>query len=61
MQLTFADDFFIGHSGGTLKYQSFLFYNPKTQTVIIALTNSSGKHYNNAFVQKVLSAILHKM
>jgi len=61
MQLTFNDDFFIGHSGGTLKYQSFLFFNPKNQTIIIALTNSSGKHYNNVFVQKLIPAILDKM
>jgi len=59
MRLTFEGKVWIGHSGGTLKYQSFLFYNPQDSQIIIALTNSSGKHYNNSFVQRLVPTLLH--
>jgi CubicO group peptidase (beta-lactamase class C family) len=61
MRLTFADDFFIGHSGGTLKYQSFLFFNPQDSQIIIAITNSSGKHYNNSFTQLLIPRVLDRL
>jgi D-alanyl-D-alanine carboxypeptidase len=61
MKLTFKNKVLLGHSGGTLKYQSFLFYNPENSTILIGLTNSSGTHYNNSFIQRILPAALERM
>ncbi|WP_194850392.1 serine hydrolase domain-containing protein [Nonlabens antarcticus] len=61
MDLTFDNQYYVGHSGGTLKYQSFLFYRPLDQTIVIALTNSSGAFYNNSFVQRLIPAVLDKL
>ncbi|AZQ44487.1 serine hydrolase domain-containing protein [Nonlabens ponticola] len=58
MKLDFGDTQLLGHSGGTLKYQSFAFIDPATQTVIVAMTNASGAHYNNAFVQHLIPILL---
>ncbi len=58
MQLTYKGNTWLGHSGGTLKYQSFIFMQPNTSIIVIALTNGSGQHYNNTFVQSIVPAIL---
>jgi D-alanyl-D-alanine carboxypeptidase len=61
MQLEFGKDNYIGHSGGTLKYQSFLFYRPEDNLIITAITNCSGQHYNKTFVQEIIPAILKRI
>ncbi|BAO56503.1 serine hydrolase domain-containing protein [Nonlabens marinus] len=61
MKLDYKEQLWIGHAGGTLKYQSFVFFNPSDSTVLIALTNASGSHYTNAFVQKLIPAVLDKL
>jgi len=58
MQLSYGKDTYIGHSGGTLKYQSFMFYNTNKNIAVSVLTNCSGQYYNNVFFQEVLPAIL---
>ncbi len=61
MQLSYKGKSLIGHSGGTLKYQSFCFIHPPSETIIIALTNGAGRHYNQVFVQKMMPAILDRL
>ncbi len=61
MKLKFEDDMYIGHSGGTLRYQSFVFFNPQNNVTISVLTNCSGQHYNNVFFQEVIPAILNEL
>lgn len=61
MKLTYKGQTYIGHSGGTLKYQSFLFYNEITKTSVSFVTNCSGRHYNNVFFQEMIPAILDKL
>ena len=52
---------YIGHIGGTLKYQSFAFFNSEDETIVIVMTNSSGRHYNNAFFQELIPSILDEL
>lgn len=61
MKLKYGEKVFVGHSGGTLKYQSFLFYDQESGTTIVLLTNSSGRYYNNVFFQELIPAILDKI
>lgn len=58
MHLQTKNTSYVGHMGGTLKYQSFAFFNPKKDTIVVAMTNSSGRHYNNAFFQELIPSIL---
>jgi D-alanyl-D-alanine carboxypeptidase len=61
MKLEYGEKTFIGHSGGTLKYQSFLFYDEQNDTTVVVLTNSSGRYYNNVFFQELIPAILDRL
>ncbi len=61
MKLEYGGKTYTGHSGGTLKYQSFLFYNDQSDTTIVLLTNSSGRYYNNVFFQELIPAILDRL
>jgi len=45
---------FIGHPGGTLKYQCFAFIDPATNSQIILLSNGSGRNFNKAFLFEIL-------
>lgn len=58
MRLTYRDSEWIGHMGGSIKYQSFAFYHTASQTIVVMMTNASGRHYNNAFFQKMVPAVL---
>lgn len=49
MKLEYGGNEYIGHSGGTLKYQSFLFYDQESDITIALVTNCSGRYYNNVF------------
>lgn len=55
MQFQLGDRTFVGHPGGTLKYQSFVFIEPATGTSIILQTNSAGQHYTKAFFSSILN------
>lgn len=61
MKVIFNNQEYIGHMGGTLKYQSFLFYNKANGVSISIITNCSGKHYNNAFFQEMIPTILQRL
>lgn len=61
MKLEYDGNTFMGHSGGTLKYQSFIFYNEQSDTTVIVLTNSSGRYYNNIFFQELIPTILDRL
>ncbi|MEM9361958.1 MAG: serine hydrolase domain-containing protein [Bacteroidota bacterium] len=61
MRLFYDGKEYVGHSGGTLKYQSFLFVNEKEKTSINIVTNCSGRYYNNVFFQEVIPAILEEL
>lgn len=61
MKLSYKGRTYIGHSGGTLKYQSFAFFNPETNVTISILTNCSGRHYNNVFFQEIVPAVLDEL
>ena len=61
MRLSYKGTTYIGHSGGTLKYQSFAFYNPDSDIAISIVTNCSGRHYNNIFFQELIPAILDEL
>lgn len=43
MKLNYDGKTYIGHSGGTLKYQSFMFFNEKDNVSISIVTNCSGR------------------
>jgi D-alanyl-D-alanine carboxypeptidase len=58
MKLDYQGQPWIGHAGGTLKYQSFVFYQPETQTSVSLLTNCSGQYYNRVFYNKLLPLVL---
>lgn len=58
MKLSYKADNYLGHFGGTLKYQSFVFYNPESNATISIMTNCSGQHYNNVFFQEIVPAVL---
>ncbi|MEO5911250.1 MAG: serine hydrolase domain-containing protein [Pelobium sp.] len=51
---------FIGHPGSSLKYQSFAFIDPATDTEIILLSNCSGKYFNKAFLLEIIDNIVSK-
>jgi CubicO group peptidase (beta-lactamase class C family) len=55
MQFQLGDRTFVGHPGGTLKYQSFVFIEPATGTTIILLTNGAGQHYTKVFFSSILN------
>jgi len=57
-QLKVKDHLFIGHSGGSLKYQSFVFIEPATNKEIILLTNCSGQNYNNVFFINLIGQLM---
>lgn len=61
MKLTYNGDEYIGHFGGTLKYQSMVFYNLKKNISISVATNCSGRHFNNVFFQELIPAILDEL
>lgn len=61
MHLVYERKSYIGHTGGTLKYQSFAFFSPKDETIVVVMTNSSGRHYNNAFFQELIPSILDEL
>ncbi len=61
MKLVYNGREFIGHFGGSLKYQSFVFFNKKDQISISIMTNCSGKHYNNAFFQELIPLVLDEL
>ncbi|MFS4467563.1 serine hydrolase domain-containing protein [Maribacter sp. 2210JD10-5] len=61
MKLNYRGKEYIGHAGSTLKYQSFMFYDPKKKTSINVFTNCSGKHYNNVFFQEIIPEILDNL
>ena len=58
MKLDYQGLQWMGHAGGTLKYQSFVFYQPDTQTSISLLTNCSGQYYNRVFYNELLPLVL---
>ncbi|MEQ8925164.1 MAG: serine hydrolase domain-containing protein [Fulvivirga sp.] len=58
MNLNYKGEKYIGHIGGTLKYQSFLFYDMNNQISITVVTNCAGSHYNQAFFQLIIPEIL---
>jgi D-alanyl-D-alanine carboxypeptidase len=57
MRIEFDGRIFIGHSGSSLKYQSFAFIEPSTGSEIVMLTNCSGKFYNRTFFIGILGEI----
>lgn len=61
MKLKYGTEEYIGHFGGTLKYQSIALYDPDTGTTISILTNCAGRHYNNVFFQEMIPAILKEL
>ncbi|MGH1385682.1 serine hydrolase domain-containing protein [Kordia sp.] len=61
MKLSNKNQTYIGHSGGTLKYQSFLFYNEANTTSISFTTNCSGLHYNYIFFQEMIPVVLDRL
>ena len=61
MKLQYKEDIYLGHPGGTLKYQSFMFCNPEKKTTISLLINSSGRYFNNLFFQDLIPVILDEL
>lgn len=61
MKLTYNGKEYVGHMGGTLKYQSLLFVNEKEKTSMSIITNCSGRYYNNVFFQELVPAILNEL
>lgn len=61
MKLNFKGKEYIGHSGGTLQYQSFAFHNLKENISIVLVTNCSGKYYNRAFFQEMIPSLLKQL
>lgn len=61
MKLIYKEKEYLGHFGGTLKYQSIALHNPETGYTISILTNCAGRHYNNVFFQEMIPAILEKL
>jgi D-alanyl-D-alanine carboxypeptidase len=55
MQFQLGDRIFVGHPGGTLKYQSFVFIEPATGTTLVLLTNGAGQHYTKVFFLSILN------
>ena len=58
MRLSYAGKDYLGHYGGTLQYQSFVFHNVEEQVSVSLTTNCSGQHYNNAFFQALVPQVL---
>ncbi len=61
MKLIYNGQEYIGHFGGTLKYQSMTFYNSEKDISISIATNCSGKNFNNVFFQELIPAILDEL
>ncbi len=61
MKLSYNGKVYIGHSGGTLKYQSFVFFNEDDDIAVSITTNCSGRYYNNIFFQELIPAILGEL
>ncbi|WP_456438744.1 serine hydrolase [Psychroserpens sp.] len=61
MKLTYNEQEYIGHTGGSLKYQSMVFYNTEKNISISILTNCSGSYFNNVFFQELIPAILDEL
>ncbi|WP_422860564.1 serine hydrolase domain-containing protein [Flagellimonas sp. S174] len=61
MKLMYDGKEYVGHSGGTLKYQSFLFVNEEEKTSINIITNCSGRYYNNVFFQELVPTIMEEL
>lgn len=55
MQFQLGSRIFVGHPGGTLKYQSFAFIEPATGTTFILQTNGAGQHYTKVFFSSILN------
>ncbi|MBS9461349.1 beta-lactamase family protein [Flagellimonas sp. 389] len=58
MKLNYNGKEYLGHAGGTLKYQSFMFHDPKDGVSVSVVTNCSGKYYNTVFFQEIIPTIL---
>ncbi|WP_350284366.1 serine hydrolase domain-containing protein [uncultured Croceitalea sp.] len=61
MKLLYKGKEYLGHAGGTFKYQSFMFYNKEDDIAISILTNCSGKHYSNVFFQEIVPIVLDNL
>ncbi|MEM7484418.1 MAG: serine hydrolase domain-containing protein [Bacteroidota bacterium] len=61
MKLNYNGEEYLGHAGGTLKYQSFMFYNPKKKIAVSVVTNCSGKYYNTIFFQEIIPTVLDSL
>jgi len=61
MKLHYNEQEYVGHHGGSLKYQSFVFYNTEKNISISILTNCSGRYFNNVFFQELIPAILDEL
>ncbi|MEL6538907.1 MAG: hypothetical protein AAFQ98_26055, partial [Bacteroidota bacterium] len=61
MRLSYNGKEYLGHYGGTLLYQSFVFHQVEEDISISVVTNCSGRHYNNAFFQALIPQILDEL
>lgn len=61
MKLVYNKEEYIGHFGGTLKYQSMVVYNQRKDIAISILTNCSGRYFNNVFFQELIPAMLDEL
>ena len=61
MKLNYNGKIYIGHYGGTLKYQSFAFFDEENKITISIVTNCSGRHYNNVFFQELVPGVLDEL
>lgn len=61
MKLRYKGKEYVGHFGSTLKYQSMVLYNSKSNISISVVTNCSGKYFNNVFFQELVPAILDEL
>lgn len=61
MNLNYKGRAYIGHFGGTLSYQSFIFFSTEDQISIAISTNCAGNYYNNVFFQEIIPTILNEL
>lgn len=61
MKLSYKGQEYIGHFGGTLKYQSMVLYNSEKNSTVSLVTNCSGRYFNNIFFQELIPAILDEL
>ena len=61
MKLEYEGKTYLGHFGGTLKYQSFVFFDDENKVGVSMVTNCSGRHYNNVFFQELVPAVLDEL